>query len=134
MITNAKNRTLNNTVSNLPNVGSAIIKWFQPMSFAVVTKTTVNFQIKEVKTTVAFQGVWQPLSAREISYKPENQRQWKWYRCHSDPSLVLNNDDLVTKDSVQYRVKGLWPFDEYGYREYQLVEDSTGKGPSEVTP
>jgi len=132
MINNAANRTLNQTVSNLPNVGSAIIKWFVSMSFDVVTKTSVNYQIKETIVKTPFQGVWMPLTAREISYKPDGQRDWKWFRCYSDPSLILNNDDVVTKDGVQYRVSGLWPYDEYGYREYQLVEDYTGKGPDEV--
>ena len=133
MINNASNRTLNNSFgSNLPNVGSALVEWFQPMTFAVVTKTTIAFQVVETKATVNFKGVWQPLNAREISYKPEGQRSFAWFRCHSDPSLTLKLDDVVTKDGVQYRVQGYWPWDEYGYREYHLIQDYTGKGPEEA--
>ena len=138
MIFNGSSIPLNKTLKgNLPNVNAALQEWFQPMSFNVVTKVVVNMEVVEEMTEVSFQGVWQPLSKRDLYYKPEGQRAWSWIDLHSDPTLVLTEDDVVVKDGVQYRVKATWRYDEYGYRNYHLVQDSTGVGPTitpEVTP
>lgn len=120
--------------SNLPNVGEALIEWFQPMTFKLVTKTVVNFQADEKSQDFSFMGTMQPLSYREIMIKPEGQRAWTWWWLHADPSLLLNVDDVVNYSGKNYRVMGLKPYDNYGYREYHLIEDYTGSDPVVEAP
>lgn len=133
-INNASNRTLDTVSnSNLPNVGNAVVKWFQPMSFFRVTKTTVAYQESETMVETKTMGTWQPLKPREIFYKPEGQRAFSWFRLFALPDFVLKDDEVVIKDGVQYRVQGSWPYNEYGYVEYHMYEDYSGRGPEIVS-
>lgn len=136
MISNGANKTLDQlSPAGLPNVKSAVVKWFQPMSIFLVSKEQVAYQTSETMVEIKFGGTWQPLSAREVSYKVEGLRSYNWKRLHTDPTVTLKDDDVVQKDGLQYRVKGTWTWPEYGYNEYHLVEDNSGKGPEiEVTP
>ncbi len=131
---NAANVPLNEMGGTLPDVSGAMLNWFRPMVFGLVTKTTQNFQVVETVEQVSFQGVWQPLSARRLSMKPEGQQAWSWYWLHAEPALNLNPDQIVTYNGVQYRVMSNKNYELYGYVEYELVEDYTGSGPTPVSP
>lgn len=134
-ISNAKNKTLDQNINtNLPNVGDAVKRWFIPLSFFRVTKTNVAYQTEETMVETQTMGTWQPLKAREIGYKAEGQRAFSWFRLHALPDFVLEDDEVVTKDGVQYRVQGIWPYQEYGYVEYHLYEDYSGRGPEIEAP
>ena len=129
-IFNASSVPLDQNSGTLPNVGDAMLDYFQAMTFSTVVKAVQQGgTVVETPTPVTFQGVWQPLSPRAVEMKPEGQRKWNWYRCHADPSLGLKPDDVVTYLGVQYRVMGKWDFSLYGYNEYQLVDDYSGVGP-----
>jgi hypothetical protein len=133
IIKNGKDMPLNQNSGTLPDVSGAMLDYFQPMVFAVVVKTVDNFQAVETKSSVNFQGVWQPLSARQLMLKPEGQRAWKWFQVHAEPALILQTDQLITYLGVQYRVMADKDYRLYGYVEYHLVEDFTGSGPQEAT-
>lgn len=134
IIKNGKNTPLNANSGTLPYVGDAMLNWFQPMVFGVVTTTVENFQSVQVQTEVSFQGVWQALTERQLMLKPEGERAWSWYWLHADPSLTLDTDSVVTYLGKQYRVMSNKDYALYGYIEYHLVEDWTGSGPEVVTP
>lgn len=131
IIPNAKNTPLNQNSGTVPNVGGAMLDWFQPMVFGVVTKTVIDNQVVEDMESINFLGVWQPFSQRDLSILPEGQRAWSWYWLHADPSLSLEVDMIVNYLGKQYRVKALKNYTLYGYMEYQLIEDYTGSGPQE---
>lgn len=134
-LNNASGITLNNVSSgNLPNVSIAVMRWFQPMSFFRVTKTQEAYQTSEEMVETKTMGTWQPLKPREIGYKPEGQRAFSWFRLHALPDFVLMDDEVVIKDGVQFRVQGKWLWNEYGYVEYHLYEDYSGRGPEIVVP
>jgi hypothetical protein len=133
-IKNAANTPLNANSGTVPNVGGAMLDWFQPITFGLVTKTVDGFQVKETEVEVDFMGVWQPLKEREIQFKPEGQRAWSWYWLHADPTLNLKVDDTVNYLGRQYRVMTKKNFSLYGYVEYHLVTDWTGAGPTVETP
>ncbi len=114
----------------VPNVAGALTNWFQPMKFTIVTKTIVNAVVVETASDMNFRGVWQPFGSRQLSMKPEGQRQWSWYTCHSDIALGLIDDDVVTYLGIQYRVMEQSDFALYGYYEYHLVRDYVNAGPS----
>ncbi len=114
----------------LPNVSGALQSWLIPMTFGQITKTVVNFIVKEIVTPVSFQGVWQPLTLQKLRMKPEGQRSWSWYMVHTTTDLALKVDDVVSYLGTQYRVTEQNDYHEYGYFEYHLVNDFTGSGPN----
>ncbi len=133
-IANGKNTPVNKQTGTIPNVGIAMLDWFQPMVFGVVTKATIGFQVVETVVDTKFLGVLQPLSSRALELKPEGQRAWTWLRLHSQPVLSLNVDDVVIYQGKQTRVMARKNFTLYGYIEYELVQDWTGSGPTVTTP
>lgn len=134
IIQNGRNTPLNANSGTVPNVGDALLDWFQPMIFGVVTKTVQNFQAVETQVQVNFQGVIQPLTERQLMLKPEGQRAWSWFWVHADPSLILETDSDIVYLGKQYRVMSNKDYSLYGYIEYHLVQDYTGSGPTVVSP
>jgi hypothetical protein len=128
-IANAASQPLNFKTGTVPDVSGGMTDWFQPMVFTQVQKETDAFQVVETPTNVSFRGVIQPLTGRKLELKPEGQRAWTWLLLHSDPSLTLNVDEVVTYNGVQTRVMARKDFSLYGYVEYELVQDWTGAGP-----
>lgn len=119
--------SLNQTpMGSVPNVGGALLDWFQPMVFTLITKTVEAFQNIESQTPISFRGVIQPLQERALAILPEGQRSWTWLMLHSDPTLKLQTDDVVLYNGVRTRVMGLKDYTIYGYLEYKLVQDWEG--------
>lgn len=133
-IKNGKDTPLNQNSGTVPDMSGALLNWFQAMTFGLITKATVGFQVVETASEINFQGVWQPLSGRELMLKPEGQRAWSWWWLHADPSLNLKVDDIVVYKTKQYRVMSKKNYELYQYVEYHLVTDWTGSGPTVDTP
>lgn len=110
----------------VPNMSTTLLNWFQPMTFEVITKETINFQVIETATDVSFRGVWQPFTDQQLQLKPEGQRAWSWIMLHADVNLKLNPDDAVVYETIRYRVMGKRNYKEYQFLEYHLVEDYEG--------
>lgn len=132
MIKNGANTPLNLSTGTLPQVGAALLDWFQNMVFVIVTTEVIDFVAQQVGTPINFRGVWQPLSPQKLMVKPEGQRNWKWFMLHSDTTLDLENDDVVQYLGVQYRVMAKNDYGKYGYFEYHLVNDYSGSGPEMI--
>lgn len=128
-IYSAKNVPLNQNSGTMPDVSDALLDWFQPMTFLTITKTVVNFEVKEVSTATNFLGVWQPMTAQKLLLKPEGQRAWLWFTVHAQPGLELIPDEVITYLGTQYRVMQKWDWILDGYVEYHLVNNYTGSGP-----
>lgn len=131
-IGNAKNTPLNVQTGTIPNVGGAMLDWFQPMVFTRVLKTTTGFQVIETALPISFRGVIQPLSGRKLMLKPEGQRAWNWQWLHADPSLSLDVDEVVNYLGVQTRIMSRKDYQIYGYVEYEIVQDWEGAGPTPI--
>ncbi|MDR1283125.1 MAG: hypothetical protein LBK99_20235 [Opitutaceae bacterium] len=121
---NASSAPLSAASAGLPFVGGAMQGWFQPITAGIITKTIADFEAKEAVAEIAFQGVRQPLSPRELMLKPEGERAWRWEMLHCDPSLTLNPDDIVIFKGTRYRVRLDASYPEYGYNMYHIVEDT----------
>ncbi|MBO7735904.1 MAG: hypothetical protein J6S67_25265 [Methanobrevibacter sp.] len=122
MIINGKDTPLSKSFNTLPNVSEVLPDWFQDLTFDVVTKTVVNYEIVESLTTIHTQGVRQPMAAQQLVIKPEGQRGWKWETIHCLPDVKLNVDDIIIFDGVKYRVMSRWNWAEYGYLEYEICQ------------
>jgi len=129
-IANGKNTPLNVQTGTVPNVGGAMLDWFQPMVFGRVTKSNVAYQDVESMVEVSFRGIIQPFTGRQLLIKPEGERSWTWLMLHADPSLTLDTDEVVTYLGVQTRVMKQNDYRIYGYVQYELVQDWTGSGPT----
>ena len=129
MITNAKDKPL--TYSGLPQMGEVLPSWFQTLTFDLVTKTIVDYEVQETLLTITTQGVRQPMSAQQLSIKPEGQRAWKWETIHCLPDVKLKVDDIVIFDGVKYRVAERWNWAEYGYMEYHICQGYEGSNSGE---
>lgn len=125
-IFNASSVLLNQNPGTLPNVSRALLNWFQPLNFVTIVKTVVNFAVVETLTTVNFLGVRQPFTPQMLLMKPEGERQWKWETIHALPGLILSPDDIITFLGVNYRVMQKLDWKEYGYVQYDIVQDYTG--------
>jgi hypothetical protein len=122
MIKNGKNTPLNQNSGTVPNMGDTLLSWFQQMKFTRLAKTVVNFEEKAVETDYVAQGVIQPMSAQQLSMKPEGQTSWKWWTIHADPSLILLPGELVKYLDTSYKVMGKSDYSLYGYLMYEVVE------------
>lgn len=122
-IFNAGDRKLTQNPGTLPNMQSAVLDYFQPMMFTRIVKTVENFNVVEKPASYYFQGVRQPFTKQQLMMKPEGQRSWKWEMIHALPSLILNPDDIINFNNVTYRVMGKLDYAEYGYLQYEIVQD-----------
>lgn len=108
--------------SSLPQMGEVLPSWFQDLTFDIITKGIVDYEVTEIRKTVSTKGVRQPMSATQLSIKPEGQRAWRWETLHCLPDLKLKIDDIVIFNDIKYRVMQRWNWAEYGYMEYHLCE------------
>jgi len=125
MIFNASNAPLNTLHLNLPNLGLTIVGWFQDVVIGIITKTVVNGRCVETVLEITTKGVKQPFTAEQLAILPEGERSWKWYMLHCQASLALNTDDVITIRGTRYRVMSRLGYDEYGFLQYELVDDYT---------
>lgn len=122
MIKNAADIPLDKSFSTLPNVSEVLPDWFQTLTFELVTKGLVDYEVVETLVTITTQGVRQPMSSQKLELKPEGQRAWKWETIHCLPDVKLKVDDIIVFDNVKYRVMNRWNWAEYGYLEYEICQ------------
>ena len=128
-IINGSQTPINANSGTVPNMSAALLNWFQPMTFGLLVKEVSGFQVVETETPIEFRGVWQPLSGQQLALKPEGERGWDWYWLHSDPSLNLKLDDIITYLGTRYRVMSQKDYTLYKYKEWTLVNEWTGSDP-----
>lgn len=111
--------------NDLPDVSAAAATFFQPMKVQVLVKSQVGGYTQEIPSPqfVETLGVRQPFSPEQLQQKPEGERSWIWSKLHVVPGLSLKTDDLIYIRGVKYRVMSRSDYAEYGYLEYDLVED-----------
>jgi hypothetical protein len=113
----------------LPNVATALYDYFQTITFEVLTKTILNGLVTETTTPVTFFGVWQNWNPQNLKMEPVGERKWEYRKLHCQPTLFLGPDDVIIWQGIQYRVLGKIDFSQYGYVEYNFVNDYSGAGP-----
>lgn len=112
----------------MPNLRDAMLDWFTTLQFVKVVKLVVNFQIEEKELPIVLQGVWTPLTARQLAIKPEGQRAWIWKRLVTTTDVGFVPDDVVrAPDSLSYRIMEQTAWDNNGITEYHLVQNYSGR-------
>lgn len=130
-IFDAADRLLDQGVGTLPDVSSALLDWFQPLTFRKLTKGVVAFQNVETATDICTSGVIQPFTAKQLLLKPEGQRALSWFTIHALPGCALEVDDIVVQVNLRagnapYRVMAKKDYSAYGYVEYHVMQGYDG--------
>jgi hypothetical protein len=126
---NANTVPLNLNPGTLPDPSGSMLDYMEQLTVTQITKTVVNFQNVEVPVTTTFYGVIQELTPQQLMMKPSGQRQFTWRMIHTFPTVVLNPDDVVIYQGVQYRVMSKSDWTKCGYIQYDCMQDYTGSGP-----
>lgn len=126
MITNGKDKKIDESALGLPDLGPAPLSLFNKITVGIIQKRQIDGLTREIPVPKESQGVIQPLSAQEVAIKPEGQRTWKWYMLHCLPDLILKPDDTVTYRNEKYRVMGKEDFSDFGFLYYELCQDYSG--------
>ena len=120
-----KNKTLSNTLkSGMPQMSETLNGWEVPLTLVKVTQSIVDGDLITDEKTYNFQGVWQPLSAEQLSLLPEGQRSWEnvWIHCKSS-QLNLETADKVIFNNRRYKITQKKDYGLNGYVEYMLIRD-----------
>lgn len=107
----------------LPNVSGAVQAWSQPLVVVIVAKKQEDYLTKESRSTVKTRGAFMPMKTQQVVMKVEGERAWRWFSLFCSPTLELGTDDVVLIENVKCRVMGKKDFSQYGYFEYELIED-----------
>lgn len=130
MIMNAKNQTLKNINSNLPNMSGTIQGWFLDVTFKYVTRVldddSADFT-EETEKIIHTKGVVRPPSAKDLKLMPEGAWAWEWLQIHCLPDVVLDTNQFVIYDDKRYKVMDKKDYSKYGYVRYTLLEAYTAE-------
>lgn len=120
-----KNKTLSNTLkSGMPQMSETLNGWEVPLTLVKITQSISDGDLVTDEKTYNFQGVWQPLSAEQLSLLPEGQRSWEnvWIHCKSS-QLNLETADKVIFNNRRYKITQKKDYGLNGYVEYMLIRD-----------
>lgn len=121
-ISNASARTVTDSLSPTPTMGSTLLGWFRPIALARVVKVMEDHELREVERPLVTRGVVQPFSATQLSIKPEGERAWKWWMIHATPDLVLLADEVISYRGTRLRIMRQFPYEANGFVQYEAVE------------
>ena len=124
-VSSANKMSVTDAALSLPTVRTTITSWFRPIVLGRITKTVVDFEVRETIRELRCMGVIQPFGPAHLRLKPEGQRSWEWKMLHTTPDVHLENDERFKIKGVPYRVMSNQDFSDYGYRAYELVQDYT---------
>lgn len=112
------------TSSGMPLMGRAFSGWTTRILLTKCMQNVVNGLVTTQQIPISFYGTIQPLSAREISLKPEGQRSWTWLQVHCQAKATnLIPGDQVIYGVDLYKVMALKDYSLNGFIEYHLVRD-----------
>lgn len=123
MISNARDTKLGEQTGGLPNVSSAMLSWFQPMTLVVLTKQILNLRNVDTEDRIKTRGVIQPFSDDQLKLMESGERNWAWHKLHVEPGVELKPSDHILYLGLRYKVMSRRDYRQYGYLEYNLIED-----------
>lgn len=123
MIINGKNRPLGSGAQFVPDVSNGVMDLMQNVTVGVMQKVNNQGYTTEIPIYTKTMATREPFTARQLEIKPEGQRAWAWYRMRMLINLVLKTDDRFLLNGIKYRVMRSSNYFEYGYNEYDVIED-----------
>lgn len=126
MILNGKDQPLSSGNNFVPDVGNGVMQFMQNVVVGVMQKVNLNGYTSEIPLYKKTMAVKQSFTSRQLQIKPEGQRGWQWYKIHMLNNIKLKLDDRFLMNAVKYRVMRSSEYTEYGYTEYEVIEDYQG--------
>lgn len=110
--------------SGMPQMGQTLNGWEVPLTLVKIIQDVVDGDLVTTEKTINFQGVWQPLSAEQLSLLPEGQRSWEnvWIHAKSG-NLNLETADKVIFQNKRYKITQKKDYGLNAYVEYMLIRD-----------
>lgn len=107
----------------LPDLMEVLGDFTVLIQFRIMGKGTDDFEVVEkMNDPITFRGVLAPLTAQQLSIKPEGQRSWRWWNLYTKRDLTL--DWIITDmDNVKFRVMNRRHWG--SFLEYELRENPT---------
>ena len=113
-------------VGPFPNMTGPLAGWTNTMVFKKVTDEIVNFEDVKTTTDYPFEGVFQPMSSRDLFFKAEGQRAWKWWELYTRTDYGINNGDIIEDfKGVKFKVIKSRDWSQAGFYRFDLLEDYT---------
>lgn len=109
----------------LPNLRRAVDRFSQPLTVEKIS-TTIDLDgraIEEVVEIIKTKGVSSPLKPEELQIKEEGERWWLWRRIHCQENLKLSVGDNIRVGGVLFRVRNVYPYNEYGFYRYDIQQN-----------
>lgn len=124
-IVNAKDTPLNQSTSRLPNVGLAVIQYFQPVTVGIINSTQVKGRTQTlVGKYISTQGV-RIANNNKLVITKTGERFFATEDVYFLSEILLKSDDLFLFNDTQYRVLASEEWTEYGYNKYSVTQDYT---------
>lgn len=120
-IVNANSKPLDQITPTVPTMN--LTSWFQNITFTIIKKTLINFEIIETQTQIVFQGIVETVDPAKLSVLPLGERRWNQMTVWTSTDLELNIDDVFIYQQVPYRVTRKYDWQPYGYLQYDCAED-----------
>jgi hypothetical protein len=106
---------------SIPNMTDALAGLGDPLTVAVIAKSTQEFEAQE--TITRFQtvyGVQVPTQPRELALLPEGERNWRFITFYTDDTTLKNDYYVQTDDKTQFRILATEPWG--AFNKYTLQE------------
>lgn len=118
-----RNLSVGEVGGRLPSMRRTITGWFRPLVLGRIIETIKDLQVVQKVTQVKTYGTIQPFSAQQLKLKPEGERSWKWWMLHVLPETQIKLGEYFWYQGSKYRTMSDRNYSEYGYVEYELVQD-----------
>jgi hypothetical protein len=104
-------------------MAEALKGWTKKISVKLITQSIVNHLTVEAETDATLDINKQPMPARQVDRKPEEQRSWVWWNFIVKNGPYLNTDDIVIISDIRYRIMKGNDWRESGFTKYEAIED-----------
>ncbi len=122
-IMNARDKSVNELSSALPNVGESIQELLQSVIATYIQKQQINGYTQEVLITILTRASIQPFTAQQLKIMPEGQRKWRYFTVYTQKNLDLQPDEIFAIKGINYRILGKTDWSDYGFFQYDTIED-----------
>jgi len=67
----------------------------------------------------------QPSPEKTIDRNLQGNRAWKWWSLIIQDTILLNVDDIIVINNIEYRILNITDWSESGFTKYTAIEDFT---------
>ena len=114
----------NGRTGPFPEMGGYLPIWSNSMTFTKITDEIVDFENVKISSDFECEGVFQPMPGQQRAFKPEGQRNWKFWILWTIADYdIKNGDNIIDFNGKKFRVMKVNDWGQAGYRSYDIVED-----------